>query len=172
MSIPSSPEFEQAFMEGTQLLHKGHASQAIPLLERANQQKPKHVDAALNLSGAYILTKQFKRAIQVLEPLLENHPDNEMIWINLGAAYLGNPLLATSEEQLKAIQSFKKALEINPAAPSVAYNIGLVYRDRRDYDEAKYWFRKAIQANPKDAHARDILMRLESMADDSTETFP
>lgn len=51
--------------------------------------KPEHLDASLNLSGAYILTKKFKQAVRLLETLREQAPDNAMVWTNLGAAYLG-----------------------------------------------------------------------------------
>jgi len=159
----STPSFEQYFVEGSRLLHEGKTAQAIPLLESAHRLDPNHVDANLNLSGAYILSKKFKQAISILKPLSEREPDNVMIWTNLGAAFLGNPVLAKDEEQMQAIRAFEKALEINPVAPSVAYNIGLIYRDRLDYVMAIYWFKRAIKANPNDQHAKNILKRLKAM---------
>lgn len=85
-----------------------------------------------------------------------------MVWINLGAAYLGNPVLAGDREQRLAISAFEKALEIDPAAPSVAYNIGLIYRDRKDNDLASYWFNEAVKQNPMDKDARRILKRINT----------
>ena len=58
--------------------------------------------------------------------------------------------------------AFEKAFEINPAAPNVAYNLGLIYRDRKEYEPAIHWFEKAIQANPTDQDARNIKARLEA----------
>jgi len=104
---------------------------------------------------------QFKRAVPILESLVEREPGNAMAWTNLGAAYLGNPVLATTEEQDKAIAAFERALKCNPAAPHVAYNIGLICRDRGDRDGAAHWFTRALQANPLDADARRILERLQ-----------
>ncbi|MFN2220905.1 MAG: tetratricopeptide repeat protein [Chloroflexota bacterium] len=150
-------DFEVNFSQGTRLLHRGKAGDAIFLLERAVSVRPDHTDAAINLSGAYILTGKFKKALALLEPLSEREPDNAMVWTNLGAAYLGNPVLARDEEQKKAIAAFERALEIRPAAPSVAYNIGLIYRDREDTEEAARWFRQAVRDNPKDHHARSML---------------
>jgi tetratricopeptide (TPR) repeat protein len=83
-----------------------------------------------------------------------------MIWTNLGAAYLGNPVLATDAQQQQAIAAFEQALALNPAAPSVAYNIGLIYRDRQENEQAIHWFRRAVQTNPRDKDARRILKRL------------
>lgn len=156
----SMSRFEALFRRGTELLHAGDAVQAVSILEQAHEIDPDHPDAALNLSGAYVLTGRFKAAIPLLERLSQSDPENAMIWTNLGAAYLGNPVLAKEEEQQSAIAAFVRALEINPIAPNVAYNLGLIYRDRRDNEQAVYWFRRAIQANPNDRDAHNILRRL------------
>lgn len=152
--------FEELFTQGTGLLQSGRPMEAIDLLRRANEAMPEHVDAALNLGGAYILSGKFKKAVPLLERLSQVAPDNEMVWINLGAAYLGNPVLAREKERSSAIAAFKRAYEINPAAHNIAYNIGLVYRDQNDIDEAVFWFRKAVKINPDDRHARNMLRRL------------
>lgn len=162
-SSAKSRQFETLFRRGTQLLQRGETNKAVPLLERANQLDPFYIDAAINLSGAYILTKKFKKAVQLLAPLAETEPDHVMIWTNLGAAYLGNPVLARGEEQLQAIDAFKKALNLNPIAPNVAYNIGLIYRDRREFEKAIAWFERAIQANPNDKDARSLIDRLRKL---------
>ncbi len=156
----TSTEFEQSFRLGTQLLHQNKPQEALPHLEQAFQLDGKHVDAGINLSGAYILTRQFRKAVEILEPLSEQAPQHVMVWINLGAAYLGNPVLARDAEQQKAVAAFEKALELNPAAPSVAYNLGLIYRDRNEIEQAVFWFRRAVQANPQDKDARSLLRRL------------
>jgi tetratricopeptide (TPR) repeat protein len=159
MSEPNS-SFDELFRQGTALLHGGRVNEALPLLQRACLLEPEHVDAGINLAGAYILSKQFKQATAILEPLRQTAPDNAMIWTNLGAAYLGNPVLATDEQQRQAIAAFEQALFLNPAAPSVAYNIGLIYRDRQETEQAIHWFRRAVQTNPRDKDARRILKRL------------
>jgi len=150
-------EFETLFRRGSRLLHRGKVDEAVTILQKAHALKPEHFDAALNLSGGYILTKKFKQAVELLETLREQAPDNAMLWTNLGAAYLGNPILARNEDQLKAIAAFEEALAIDPVAPNVAYNIGLIYRDRRDYEMAIAWFRRALQTNPNDQDARNLI---------------
>ncbi|MBE2225631.1 MAG: tetratricopeptide repeat protein [Anaerolineae bacterium] len=146
---------------GTQLLQRGQTQEATAVLEKARTLDGANPDVALNLSSAYILAKKFNQAVEILEPLSQQEPYNAMVWTNLGAAYLGNPILARDEEHEKAIAAFEKAFEINPAAPNVAYNLGLIYRDRQEYETAITWFSKAIQANPTDQDARNIKARLE-----------
>lgn len=157
---PAQNRFDAYFRRGTELLHQGKAEQAIPLLQKAYELEPEHADTAVNLSSAYILTKKFRRAIPILEALAERYPDNPAIWTNLGAAYLGNPVLAEDEDQRKAIAAFEQALVLNPTAPHVAYNIGLVYRDRRQNEQAVAWFERALQTNPHDRDAQNLVRRL------------
>jgi len=156
----NSQDFARAYMQGTQLLHQGKAAEAMPLLETAHTLNPADVDAALNLSGTYILQKKFKKAAVLLEPFSQSDPDHIMIWTNLGAAYLGNPVLANDDEQMKAIHAFKMALQINPIAPNAAYNIGLIYYRRNDPMNAATYFQKAVQADPHDRDARTLLERM------------
>ncbi|HIP71123.1 MAG TPA: tetratricopeptide repeat protein [Anaerolineae bacterium] len=158
-------QFNNLLKRGTDLLRAGKTAAALPLLEKAYKIDPENADAALNLSGAYILSKRFREAVPILEKLSERDPDNAMVWTNLGAAYLGNPVLANDAEQMKAVAAFKQALAVNPAAPHVAYNIGLIYRDRQDNEAAIHWFRKALQANPRDKDARRLITRLEKEND-------
>ena len=153
--------FTALYKAGTQLLHQGKPEEAIPLLEEAVRQEPLEVNAALNLGGAYILTKRFSKAVEVLEPISILAPDHAMIWTNLGAAYLGNPILAGDEQQRKAITAFETALEINSAAPNVAYNLGLIYRDRKENEKAIFWFEEAVKQNPNDRDARSLLHKLQ-----------
>jgi tetratricopeptide (TPR) repeat protein len=156
-------KFEALFRRGSELLHHGKVNDAVSLLQKAHLLDPNHFDAALNLSGAYILTKKFKQAVAILEKLRQQAPNNAMVWTNLGAAYLGNPVLARDEEQLQAIAAFKQALRLDPIAANVAYNIGLIYRDRREYELAISWFERALQANPNDQDAQSLIQSLSEL---------
>jgi len=161
--------FRSLLRQGTQALHNGEIRRSVQLLERAHKINAEHPDVALNLAGAYILSKKFKEAVALLEPLSQVEPDNPMVWTNLGAAYLGNPILAKDDNQQRAIDAFKKALELHPTAPNVAYNLGLVYRDRKEFDEAIHWFRQALEANPKDKDAQYYIDKLSQANENETE---
>jgi tetratricopeptide (TPR) repeat protein len=154
---------------GAELLEQGKAREAIPPLERANELDPESVPVHINLGGAYVMAGRHREAIPLLEAARDAEPKNAMIWINLGAAYLGNPVLATSEQQMQAIEAFERALELNPAAPSVHYNLGLIFVDRDDLDLAVAAFRQAAQVNPFDCDARYWLKKLEAAPDQGGE---
>jgi tetratricopeptide (TPR) repeat protein len=158
-SAASAERFRALLRDGTRLLTRGRHNAALPLLQEAYELFPEDRDAALNLGGAYILAGKFSRAVPILEKLLDHEPDNAMLWINLGAAYLGNPVLALDKHQQKAIDAFRRALDLDPGAPSAAYNIGLIYRDRGELDDAVYWFMQAVRSNPDDRDAHKLLAR-------------
>lgn len=163
---PEEPRSESASWQlnkGAQLLQSGRADEALPHLERAYELDPASVPALINLGGAYILTGRHKAAIPLLEAARDAEPDNAMIWTNLGAAYLGNPVLATPEQQIRAIQAFERALELNPAAPNLHYNLGLIFVDRKDTELALAAFRRALQTNPTDRDAQTWIRKLEAL---------
>lgn len=156
----SKQRFVNLLQRGTQALHKGQVARATQLLERAHRLEPENADVALNLAGAYILSKKFTRAVTILEPLSERQPHNPMVWLNLGAAYLGNPVLARDEDHQRAIAAFEKAIELDPGAPNAAYNLGLIHLDRQDTEQALHWFRRALQTKPHDRDAQSYIKRL------------
>ncbi|HET19521.1 MAG TPA: tetratricopeptide repeat protein [Chromatiales bacterium] len=145
---------------GASLLERGQGKEAIAHLERARRLDAGNVAVLINLGGAYILAGRHKDAVAPLEAARDREPDNAMIWINLGAAYLGNPVLAGDEAQMQAIRAFQRAIELNPVAPNVHYNLGLIFLDRGDEELAEAAFRNALEVNPYDRDARRWLEKL------------
>ena len=155
-------QFHEQVTRGTRLLQERKLQEALPLLKRAHELRPDHTDTALNLASAYIMMGRHKLAVPVLEEAVKQAPAMAQLWINLGAAYLGNPILATDEQQTKAIAAFQRALQIDPFAPSAAYNIGLVHIDRGDRDKAIAAFHLATQSDPDDMDAIRLLKKLQA----------
>jgi tetratricopeptide (TPR) repeat protein len=158
-------QFRDSLTQGTQLLSQRRPEDALPFLERAHKLKPDHPEAALNLGGAYIMAGKYKLAVSVLEVAVEHNPDYAQLWINLGAAYLGNPVTATDDRQRRALAAFQRALSLDPLARSVAYNIGLIHRDRGEIEQAIAAFRRAVLADPDDQDAWRLLERLSAASD-------
>jgi tetratricopeptide (TPR) repeat protein len=150
--------------QAVHLLHEGRVEEALNHLEKAHRLDGTSVPILLTFGGACILAGRHKHAIPLLEAAREAEPHNAMIWTNLGAAYLGNPVLATPEQQALAIAALQQALALDPEAPSVHYNLGLIYVDRGEYDQARREFRCAIQSNQDDRDAQIWLRRLSEAA--------
>ncbi len=154
-------QFRRQMTQGTQLLQARKPKEALPLLKRAHEIRPEDADAGLNLSTAYLMLGQPKLAVPVLEEAVKHTTDNARLWINLGAAYLGNPVLASDEQQTKAISAFQRALQIDPFAPSAAYNIGLIHVDRNELEQAIAAFSRAAKSDPGDLDAKRMLKKLQ-----------
>jgi protein O-GlcNAc transferase len=147
---------------GARLLEEGKPQEAITYLEQANELSSENAAVLINLGGAYVMAGRHRAAVPILERARDIEPHNAMIWINLGAAYLGNPVIATEEQQMRAIQAFERALELNPGAPSVHYNLGLIFVDRGETELAVSAFRQALQTNPFDSDAGHWLQKLQA----------
>ena len=133
-------------------------SKLLPLYEQA----PGNPDVAINLGGAYILLRKWNKAERVLSKAAELHPDNAMIWINLGAAHLGDLELSGPQQQRRAIRAYERALSADPQAPNVHYHLGLIYKDQRNWERAAEYFALALEVNPQDRDAQRWLERLHA----------
>ena len=155
-------QFRNSLTQGTQLLSQRRADEALPFLERAHKLKPDHPEAALNLGGAYIMTGRYGLAVNILEMAVARNPDYAQLWVNLGAAYLGDPVTATDDRQQRALAAFQRALDLDPMARSVSYNMGLIHRDRGEVEQAIAAFRRAVLTDPDDRDAWRLLERLSA----------
>jgi cytochrome c-type biogenesis protein CcmH/NrfG len=146
--------------EGAKLLRQQRPVEAAEQLDQAWQLDPTLIEVAINLGGAYVMQGRNADAVRVLEEASRVEPDNIMIWINLAAAYLGP--LETSDDagQLKAIAAFERALALDQKAPSVNYNLGLIYRQRSETEKAAAHFWRALDVDPSDNDARIRLRQL------------
>lgn len=148
--------------EGARLLAQRRAKEAAEVLERAYRLDPDNVDVKINLGGAYILLGRFEDAVPILEDAARQAPDNEMVWTNLAAAYLGPLEEASREQEEAAIAAFKRALEANPRAPHVDYNLGLIYLKRGDLTTALAHFQRAQEINPGDRDAAYYVRKIKA----------
>jgi len=150
--------------EAADLLSRGEAEKAARLLEKAAHSLPDHPAVLLNLGGAYVLLGRFTEAERVLTRAAELSPNDPMVWSNLGAAVLRVPVLSDDECQRRAIEAFRKALELDRRAPNVAYHLGLVHKLRNEWQEAARCFELALEADPMDRDARALRDRMLEQA--------
>lgn len=157
---PLPDNFQQTINESAQLLQQNRPSEAAARLEPLHLLAPTHPDIAINLGGAFILQRKWSRAVRVLTKAAEANPENVMLWINLGAAQLGNLQTAGPQQQARAIRAYEKALQLDPVAPNVYYHLGLIYQDQGNFDRAIAMFQRALEVRPSDTDARYWIDRL------------
>ena len=76
------------------------------------------------------------------ENLVQRFPQNYYAHFVLGSAY---PI---RDEGGKAIETYKKAIEINPNLADAYVGVGTIYLDDEQIDEAIEYFKRAVEANP------------------------
>lgn len=140
--------------EGVRLINARRYGEAIQVLEEAHALLPDDPDIMMTLGGALIMAGKWNRAERFLQRAVEMHPENARLWLNLAAAILGRLELSPRDRQDRAIEAYKKAIELDPVAPSAHYNVGLIHAERKDWDQAIQWFEDAVRANPADRDAR------------------
>ncbi len=94
-----------------------------------------------------------------MEQFLVENPTSQRAWIDMGQA------LAQLSRYEKAESAFKKVIELAGEADSGAIfgEIGNLYRAKADFETAKTWYQKQIDADPDDAtgllYLGNLLMR-------------
>lgn len=155
-SAPDQDARQQALQllnEGALLLRSQRPDEALEPLQQAHELLPDDPDIDITLGGALVMAAKWNKAVRLLEQSVEQHPDNAQLWLNLAAAYLGRLELSPRSRQDQAIEAYKKAIELDPVAPSAQYNIGLIYAEQESWDQAAEWFQAAVRANPNDQDA-------------------
>lgn len=158
-----TPSFQATINDSAKLLHQNRPGEAAALLEQLYKSAPTHPDLAINLGGAYILQRKWDRAVRVLNKAAEANPENAMLWINLGAAHLGNLETAGPKQQERAIRAYERALQVDAVAPNVHYHLGLIYKERGEITRAMAFFQRALEVLPTDRDARYWLDRLTQL---------
>ncbi len=160
---PGMPEFHRTLNESARLLSQNRPGEAVELLLPLYRVAPEHPDVLINLSGAYVLQRRWNKAVQLLTKAVERHPDNAMLWMNLGAAELGRLETSGPRQQDRAIAAYERALAVDAETPNAHYHLGLIYKERGELSRAAAFFQRALEVNPADRDARAWLDRLTSV---------
>ncbi len=170
MQRMADEQFRRQMRQAAILLSQGHGAEAIPLLERCLELRPDDPNVLSNLGSAYILAGRHRHAVPHLERATAIEPQNPSFWANLAAAYLGKLITSTRAKQDRALEAYRRALELDAAYPNAHYNMGLIYIDRKDWDAAHEAFTRALETNPHDEDARRLRARVEELRDRPSES--
>ena len=114
---------------------------ALDLLVRAHKITPENTDIIFLMAQISISQDYFEDAIPLLESGVQIAPQRSDIRAALGESYF----MAGKVD--KAVETFKKLVEVEPTARSYAF-LGLSYRHLGRFDEAKQYFQKGLKLDP------------------------
>ena len=117
---------------------------ALDLLARAHKLAPENTDVIFLLARISMAQNFFEDAIPLLESGLKIAPQRSDLMASLGESYF------MSGKAEKAIDEFKKLIELEPSARSYTF-MGLSYRHLGRFDEARKYFEEGLKLDPKNA---------------------
>jgi tetratricopeptide (TPR) repeat protein len=120
------------------------AVDALDLLARAHKLAPEDTDIIFLLSRVSMSQNYFEDAIPLLESGLKIAPKRADLHAALGESYF------MSGKVEKAIDEFKRLIDLDPSARSYAF-LGLSYRHLGRFDEARKYFQEGLKLDPRNA---------------------
>ncbi|HEY3625500.1 MAG TPA: tetratricopeptide repeat protein [Terracidiphilus sp.] len=117
---------------------------ALDLLVHAHKLAPENTDIVFLMAQVSMSQNYYEDAIPLLESGLQLTPKRADLLAALGESYF----MAGKVE--KAIEVFKKLLEIDNSARSYAF-VGLSYRNLGRFDEATQYFQQGLKLDPHNA---------------------
>jgi tetratricopeptide (TPR) repeat protein len=136
---------------------------AIHHAERAVEMEPNDSDAhallgdlygrKIGLGGFFTGLKYGPKGINQIHEALKLNPHNAYAYDCMGRRYLFAPRAFGGDIQ-KAVENFRKAVDINPNYDEGFVWLGIGYEVQGNVEQARQEFERALKINPLNAHAR------------------
>ena len=127
---------------------RGEHIRAEDYFRRALQQEPENPLIWAQLGDVLAQTESGLEAIEAYERALHYNPEDLDTLYNLGTLYVNE------ERSEEAIDLLRRALSIDPQHGAAHYNLALVLDERKDFDEARIHYLKAIEYGSDNAWGR------------------
>jgi Flp pilus assembly protein TadD len=145
----------------------GKIDEAIALNERVLAAKPDNTEVLVALADLYNRNKQPKKAEEVLNRVVALDPGNaHRTFYNLGVV-IENRDDATDSDHRKAIEAFRKAIELKPTYALAHRDLGFAMMRTGDLMGARKELQKYVDLNPTAKDAAEIKATVKSL--DSTK---
>ncbi len=125
--------------QGRDLLAKGSAAEAVPVLRQAIEKNPADADAHLLLGSALALLPRRSEAVAELTQAIRLRPDHAPAYNILGMT------LARFAEFDSAQKAFEKAIAIDPKLAGAHLNLALVFAQKGEIARARRAVTRAIE---------------------------
>ena len=154
----------------------GFHSEALPILRRVVEERPRFPEALYNLALARVSLEQPEQAIPLLNEAIDLRPE-----FYEARMLLGN-LLVQGGANEKAIDHLRAAFQIRPGNAKLAAFLGLQFLQGRFYQDAVNTLRTAVELDPASSDLRFLLVDAHyknhdfeealAQARDAAEAFP
>jgi tetratricopeptide (TPR) repeat protein len=125
-----APGFSRARFELARTLHSQQkAHPMLPLLERLLVLDPANLRVRSLQASAYSLLGQNERAKQILSQLLEEFPDDELLWLSYGHA------LRAADDARETAGAYRRSIELRPEFGEAWFSLANLKTFRFTQDE-------------------------------------
>lgn len=135
--LAENAEFDRALAAGTDLLAEGNPTDARLALEKALRYKPRNQRARNLLGLSLFKLGELPRAEEIYRSLIEDHPSDPTLRVNLGLVFLKAGAAAD------AVRCFETALDLQPGHEKAQNYLGLALAQKGELARAREWFLKA-----------------------------
>lgn len=111
----------------------------IDIAERMLANDPNNIEKIWNAAQAYVQAEQYDGAEKYLNKLIKMAPKTANYWNELGRVQ------QRQQKFKQAIESYEKALSLNPALKENLLNITICYRELNNYSAARTYALRAAQ---------------------------
>ena len=142
--------------EAKRLVEKGEPTAAVQLLREAVALFPKSPDLRMALGGAYCQAGGFRDALDVMETVAKDMPDDARVQVVIGTAYIGLANLKMAQRHMEA------ALRLDPNLGEAHYNLAQIYLMMNPPDPARAnnQYRQALEVGAaRDAGLEEAIRR-------------
>lgn len=130
----------------------GFHGEALPILRRVIQARPRFPEALYNLALARVSLRQPEQAIPLLNEAIHLRPE-----FYEARMLLGN-LLVQGGANEKAIAHLRAAFQMRPDNAKLAAFLGLQFLQGRFYQDAVHTLRRAVELDPASSDLRFLLV--------------
>lgn len=124
------------------LMDNGRFDESIKLLKEAQKLDPENIDYPYEIGYAYYAKKDHKKAIKVLNSLLNHKDVTDRVFQLLGNAYDD---LGKSD---KAFDTYEAGLTQFPNSGNIYLELGILQMRKKEYSNALYYLEKGIEVEP------------------------
>ena len=135
--LAENQEFDRALSAGTEALAQGNPAEARLSLEKSLRYKPRNQRARNLLGLSLFKLGELGRAEEIYRSLIEDHPADPTLRVNLGLVFLKSGAAAD------AVRCFETALDLAPDHQKAQNYLGLALAQKGELARAREWFLKS-----------------------------
>lgn len=156
-----APDNYDAQVKAAEMYYQiGRYDGAIEFLKKANQMKPDNYEVVVNLGNANFDAGRFEEAEKWYSTALGKKADDVNVRTDLGLTYI----FREPPNFDRAVQEFKRSLEIDPNHTQTLQNLTVAYTKKGDVENAKQTLARLESldaANPTIAKLRGEIQKME-----------